>query len=178
MLTGDDGVVLTLVLGGTRSGKSRVAEQRITELAAGDGGAVTYVATGWVSDGDMAVRIEQHRQRRPSTWTTVEAGRELAHALRQLNGPSIVDSIGTWVAQHFDESTEDFPVDINDLVVALQGRHDHTVIVSEEVGWSVHPVSAGSRRYVDTLGDVNQAIGAIADEVLLVVAGRVLRIES
>jgi adenosyl cobinamide kinase/adenosyl cobinamide phosphate guanylyltransferase len=178
MLTGETGDVLTLVLGGTRSGKSAIAETRIGQLAEPGGGAVTYIATGWSSDVDMAARIDAHRTRRPSTWSTVEAGRELVTALTQLDGPVLVDSLGTWVAQHFDERTESFIVDINALTTALQGRRDDTVIVSEETGLSVHPPTASVRRYVDTLGDVNQAVAALADEVLLVVAGRVLRLET
>jgi adenosyl cobinamide kinase/adenosyl cobinamide phosphate guanylyltransferase len=139
---------------------------------------VTYVATGWSSDADMAARIDVHRTRRPATWSTVEAGRELVAALRGLDGPVLVDSLGTWVAQHFDDTTESFPIDIDSLINALRARTADTVMVSEEVGLSVHAPSASVRRYVDALGDVNQAVARLADEVVLVMAGRVLRLDE
>src|SRR4030095_8029561 len=90
--------MITLVLGGTRSGKSEVAES----LAAGIADRVTYVATGSPSDADMAARIAAHRARRPAGWATVEAAVDLPDVLAAADGPAIVDSLGTWVAAHAD----------------------------------------------------------------------------
>jgi adenosyl cobinamide kinase/adenosyl cobinamide phosphate guanylyltransferase len=68
-------------------------------------------------------------------------------------------------------------VDVDALVTALGGRADPTVLVTEEVGLAVHPPTDVGRRFVDVLGDVNAAVAAVADEVLLVVAGRTLRLD-
>jgi adenosylcobinamide kinase / adenosylcobinamide-phosphate guanylyltransferase len=165
------------VLGGTRSGKSAIAESLVTRLAAD--APVTYIATGWRSDDDMTARIERHQARRPDRWSTVEAGADLVGALvGAASAPVLVDALGTWVAQHFDQPTGGFPVDGPSLCGALADRGDAvTVVVSDEVSMSVHAESASVRRYVDVLGDVNQAVAQIADEVLLVVAGRVTRLE-
>ena len=159
--------MITLVLGGARSGKSDVAER-----LAGLGRAVTYIATGVVTDPDMEIRIAAHRDRRPPTWATVEAGRDLPRALRAARGPVLVDSLGTWLA-----GFEDFAADADELVSALTDRADHTVVVSEEVGLGVHPSTEIGRRFRDALGLVNQRVAAVADDVVLVVAGRVLRLE-
>ena len=159
--------MIVLVLGGTRSGKSMVAEHLVTAF----GGPVTYVATSPIDgqDPEMAERIALHRARRPPSWTTVEAGAALGEALRaHPAGPMLVDALGTWVAAH-----RDLLVDVGDLLEALASRTGPTVVVSEEVGLSVHPVSTVARAFVDVMGDVNQRVAAIADEVLLVVAGRV-----
>lgn len=156
---------VTLVLGGTRSGKSEVAET----LAAQDGARVTYVATGRATDADMAARIELHRARRPADWPTVEAGTNLAEVLRELKGPALVDSLGTWVA-----ASPELDPDITGLCAALQERAALTVVVSEEVGLGVHPATEAGRRFADVLGTLNRAVAAEADRVLLVVAGRVL----
>jgi adenosylcobinamide kinase / adenosylcobinamide-phosphate guanylyltransferase len=157
--------VITLVLGGARSGKSEVAER----LAARLGPAVTYVATAVVdpSDDDFARRIEKHRARRPSTWTTVDAASDLPAVLTALHGPVLVDSLGTWLAA-CPEATAD------GLCHALRHRPGDTVVVSEEVGLGVHPSSETGRRFRDELGTLNQAVADVADGVLLVVAGRVL----
>lgn len=157
--------MITLVLGGARSGKSRAAES----LVSGD---VVYLATATVTDDDFAARVERHRARRPSTWSTLEAGTDLTGALRACGDrPVLLDSLGTWLA-----GVEDFAVDAAGLVVALQARSAPTVVVSEEVGLGVHPETEVGRRWRDALGETNQAVAAVADDVLLVVAGRVLRL--
>jgi adenosyl cobinamide kinase/adenosyl cobinamide phosphate guanylyltransferase len=98
----------------------------------------------------------------------VEAGHDLAGCLRAVAGPVLVDSLGPWVAAHAGASPA-----TNELCGALR-RSAPTVVVSDEVGLSVHPETAVGRRFRDELGAVNQAVAAVADEVLLVVAGRVL----
>ena len=159
--------MITLVLGGTRSGKSAVAEA----LAARRGGPVLYVATGSASDDpDMAERIARHRERRPAGWSTVEAGAALADALvTHPTGTVLVDALGTWVAAH-----PDLDPDVDGLLVALAQRRGDTVLVSDEVGLGVHPSTEVGRRFRDVLGQVNTAVAAAADDVLFVIAGRVL----
>jgi len=159
--------MITLVLGGARSGKSKVGEQ----LAAGLPPPVTYVATAVLAgdDADHLARVATHRARRDPTWSTIEPGRELAAALRRLEGSALVDSLGSWLSTH-----DDFGVDGEALCAALRARSGDTVVVSEEVGLGVHPSTAAGRLFRDVLGDLNAAVAALADEVLLVVAGRVL----
>ena len=160
--------MLTLVLGGARSGKSAVAER----LAAEAGPDVIYVATGVVTDDDMAARIAAHQQRRDPSWTTVEAADDLVALIAGLaDRPALVDSLGAWVAR-----VDGFTVDVAGLVAALRARPAPTVVVSEEVGLGVHPETDVGRRWRDALGDVNRAVADAADDVLLVVAGRVLRL--
>lgn len=162
--------MITLVLGGARSGKSELAERLALERA--NGGPVTYVATGTATDADMAARIEAHRRRRPEGWVTVEVGLELAETLRRLEGSVLLDSLGTWVA-----GTPGFDVPTADLCDALQQRPGDTVVVSEEVGLGVHPASEAGRLFRDALGVVNLTVASVADEALLVVAGRALMLE-
>jgi adenosylcobinamide kinase/adenosylcobinamide-phosphate guanylyltransferase len=158
--------VITLVLGGARSGKSEVAERLVGE------GPVTYVATGTASDEAMATRIAAHRDRRPDTWQTVEEpGPALPGALIDLRGPALVDSLTTWLA-----AAPEFAVDGDALCAALMKRDGDTVIVSDEVGLGVHPSTEAGNRFRDALGALNQQVAATADEVMLVVAGRTLRL--
>ena len=161
--------MITLVLGGTRSGKSEVAEQLAARLPQ----PVTFVATALVTDDEMRARVEQHRARRPSTWPTVECDADLPGALRGLDGTLLVDSVGTWVAQ-----LPDLSVDPDHLIAALVERPGSTVVVSEEVGLAVHAPTEAGRRFTDTLGALNLAVAARADDVFLVVAGRCLRLSN
>jgi adenosyl cobinamide kinase/adenosyl cobinamide phosphate guanylyltransferase len=163
--------VITLVLGGARSGKSVIAEGVAGRLPA----PVTYVATGTATDGDMADRIAAHRVRRPSSWATVEVGDDgdLAGCLLSTPGTVLVDSLGTWVATRgVDE--DGLAAQSEKLADAIATREGDTVIVSEEVGMSVHPLTETGRRFVDAVGVLNQAVAAVADDVLLVVAGRTI----
>ena len=163
---------LTLVLGGARSGKSAVAER----IAASFPAPVTYVATMCVGeDRDLAARVAAHQARRPVGWATVETGRDLAATLSRLPGTALVDSLGPWVAARLGDGAD---VDAETLCGILRARPGATVVVSEEVGSGVHPPSSAGREFRDELGRVNQAVAAVADEVLLVVAGRVLPLAS
>jgi adenosyl cobinamide kinase/adenosyl cobinamide phosphate guanylyltransferase len=162
--------VITLVLGGARSGKSAVAETLAERLPA----PVTYVATGTAgADHDMAARIAAHRLRRPPHWATIEAGAELEAALAEVpDGTVLIDTLGTWIAAH-----PDLEPDVDGLLGALAARRGDTVIVSDEVGLGVHPSTEVGRRFRDVLGAANAAVADAAYEVLLVVAGRVLPLD-
>ena len=155
--------MITLVLGGVRSGKSEVAER----LAGA--GPVTYLATGVVADDDFAARVARHRERRPAAWSTVEEPHAVPEALIRLEGRVVLDALGTWVAN-------DCEADLDGLVTALTTRSGDTIVVSEEVGLGVHPVTELGRRFADTLGEVNRRVADVADRCLLVVAGRVVEL--
>lgn len=168
--------MITLVVGGARSGKSEVAE-RWTQRHSGP---LVYLATGSAADDDMAARIEAHRLRRDPRFAVVEVApaADLAAALRSAPAhPLLLDALGTWVAGHRPfETVTAHPLD--DLCAALAERHAATLIVTDEVGWGVHPETEVGRRFRDALGTVNQRVAAAADDVWLVVAGRVLRLDD
>jgi adenosyl cobinamide kinase/adenosyl cobinamide phosphate guanylyltransferase len=161
--------VIVLVVGGTRSGKSEIAERVAVRL----GHDVTYVATGSATDPDMAARIARHRARRPEHWATLEGPADLAAAVQDVTGTVLVDSLGAWVA-----AATDFQVDTDALCRALRARNGDTVVVSEEVGMSVHPSTDAGRRFADALGCANCAVADVADDAWLVVAGRALRLRA
>ncbi|HEX5614405.1 MAG TPA: bifunctional adenosylcobinamide kinase/adenosylcobinamide-phosphate guanylyltransferase [Acidimicrobiia bacterium] len=165
--------MITLVLGGTRSGKSEVGE-RIARDLAGETDTVTYVATATTTPGDAAFheRIARHRARRPSTWTTVESGPDLPGVVAGCAGVVLVDSIGAWVAAC------DFRADVDALCAALRARTAPTVVVSEEVGLGVHAPTALGVQFADALGDANRALARVAHHALLVVAGRTLVLDD
>lgn len=170
--------MITLVLGGTRSGKSRIAEDIATSAAASGGQAagVTYIATARLdpTDADHRARIAAHQALRPDNWATLECG-SAADLVRHLEGSPgvvLVDSLGTWITLDPDLAPDHIP-----LLAALRARRAPTVVVSEEVGLAVHPPTELGRRYVDALGSLNQAVADLADRALLVVAGRVIDLD-
>ena len=163
--------MIALLLGGARSGKSEAAERMAGRL----GGEVTFLATGVAVDEDMAERIAAHRRRRPPSWATVEVadGEGLVPVLASVEGPVLLDALGSWLARQ-----PRFRADADELCLALRSRRGDTVVVSEEVGLGVHPATDAGRRFRDALGVLNQGVAAVADEVLLVMAGRCLRLET
>jgi len=161
--------VIVLVLGGARSGKSAYAER----LAASLPEPVSYVATARVDgDAELAARVAEHRARRPASWTTVETDHDVPGVLVATTGTVVLDALGPWMA-----AAPDFGVDGAALCNVLTERAGDTVVVSEEVGLGVHPSTSAGQRFRDALGELNQAVATTADEVVLVVAGRALRLE-
>ncbi len=160
--------MIVLVLGGTRSGKSEIAERIASTLPQ----PVTYVATARaVDDVDFETRIAKHRARRPDTWRTLEEAEDLAGRLLDLRGTVLVDSIGTFVA-----GRPGFAIDVDALCRACTARGGDTVLVAEEVGLSVHAPTEAGRRFTDAVGDCNRGLADVADRVVLVVAGRTLEL--
>jgi adenosyl cobinamide kinase/adenosyl cobinamide phosphate guanylyltransferase len=159
--------MIVLVVGGARSGKSEVAEHLAREI----GGPVTFVATGVATDPEMAARIEAHRARRPAEWRTVELGKgvDLVGTVASLEGIVLVDALGSWVAR-----AHDMRVDAPALVDAVRARTGSTILVTDEVGLSVHAPTDAGRRFADELGALNTAVAAVADRAVLIVAGRVV----
>jgi adenosyl cobinamide kinase/adenosyl cobinamide phosphate guanylyltransferase len=171
-------VPLTLLLGGTRSGKSTAAVLR----ASHSGAPVVFLATGEAGDGEMAARIARHRAERPTGWTTVEEPVELAGALRACPAEAcvVVDCLSLWVANVMGRSVGEGEIErlAVEAAALATGRCAPTIAVSNEVGMGVVPDHPLGRRYRDVLGRVNALWAAAANEALLVVAGRVLRLEK
>ncbi|MEO9326941.1 bifunctional adenosylcobinamide kinase/adenosylcobinamide-phosphate guanylyltransferase [Gordonia aurantiaca] len=185
---GHDGEVLEMgrpsprrvfVTGGARSGKSRYAEG----LFAG-AEDVVYAAAGGPreDDPDWARRVDEHRMRRPASWTTVE-DTDVAGVLRTAGRPVLVDCLGTWLAARIDHhdawETGDLAAvraDVDDLVDAWRTCGVPVVAVSNEVGSGIVPDTASGRLFRDELGRLNARVAEASDEVVLMVAGQPLTI--
>ncbi|HML50689.1 MAG TPA: bifunctional adenosylcobinamide kinase/adenosylcobinamide-phosphate guanylyltransferase [Propionicimonas sp.] len=166
-----------LVTGGVRSGKSRYAESLLPSEA-----AVTYLTPGYPADYDpeWAARVAAHRLRRPSSWSTVES-LDVAAALAEIEGPVLIDCLGTWLTRLIDswQAWDAGEADLVDRVGAATTElvdavthHADVVIVTNEVGWGVVPDHRAGRIFADNLGRINQAVAAVCDDVILMVAGR------
>lgn len=163
-----------LVLGGVRAGKSAYALRR----AAAGGPRVAVVATAEARDPEMARRIERHRRARPPSWLTVEEPLRLPEALARLEGAAdtvLVDCLTLWVANLLGQAPEPDEAALAgeaERVAAVAVRRPfELVVVSNEVGWGVHPATPLGRRFRDALGLVNQVVAGVADEVVLLLAG-------
>lgn len=174
--------MVTLVLGGARSGKSEVAER----LAVRSGQRVIYLAPGEAWDEEMTERIRLHQERRPAAWTTVEEPLAIAAAVRRLGQPGtsgqpgpcfLLDGLGTWVSNLLLAEQEVLP-QVDDLLAALAETGTEAIIVSDEVGLGVVPATPLGRQFRDILGRANQMVAARADRALLVVAGLAIDLKA
>jgi histidinol-phosphate/aromatic aminotransferase/cobyric acid decarboxylase-like protein len=156
---------LTLVIGGTRSGKSAHAER----LALAAGGKVRYVATADSGDRSMADRIGRHRDRRPATWETVEAGDALSDSV-DPGCVSLIDGLGVWIAGALHRNGGGVIAEIDRVIENARGSV--VIVVAEEAGQGMLPLDAVSRAWLDQLGEAIQRLSAAADRVDYVVGGR------
>lgn len=163
---------LTLLVGGVRSGKSRLA----VRLARRRGGPVMVIATGEPRDEEMAERIRLHRAERPPEWETVEEPVALEEALTRVPDQAFVvmDCLTLWVSNLMERGLSDAEIGHRAAETAslAAARDSPSVAVTNEVGSGVVPVDPLARRFADLLGTVNAIWAERAEQVLLVAAGR------
>lgn len=178
-----------LVLGGARSGKTAHAIAVAKSLSTQKNLDVTYVATAQPLDDEMRHRISLHRAERPATWHTLEAPDGLAQALAQLpaNHLVVIDCMTLWLSnallQDFreDAPTATLPTwerERSQFVQWLNATTNPVLLISNEVGSGIVPLSSVSRRFQDEQGRLNQTVAAICDQVTLVVAGIAVPIKA
>jgi adenosyl cobinamide kinase/adenosyl cobinamide phosphate guanylyltransferase len=165
---------VTLVLGGARSGKSRYAESLMSALPP----PWIYVATAEAGDAEMAERIAAHRARRGPHWRTIEALSDLDRVLADHRSePVLVDCLTLWLSKLLldDAALEDEMVRVEkSLLLATAPK----ILVSNEVGGGIVPEHPLGRRFRDLQGILNQRVAALADRVVLMVAGLPLAVKG
>ncbi|MBP5820133.1 bifunctional adenosylcobinamide kinase/adenosylcobinamide-phosphate guanylyltransferase [Acinetobacter baumannii] len=163
--------MLQLILGGARSGKSRLAEQAAISMQL----AVTYVATAQALDPEMQSRIAHHQNQRPAHWSLVEEPLFLAKTLQKIDRPNqiiLVDCLTLWLTNLLlleDQNIQQF--ECEQLLKILPTLESEVILVSNETGLGVVPLGEISRRFVDEAGRLHQALGQIANKVVFCVAG-------
>ena len=172
-----------LILGGQRSGKSRCAEARAAAWLAQSGHAAVLIATALAGDDEMRARIARHRAdraRRVPGLATVEVPRDIAAALQANSAPNrlvLVDCLSLWLTNLLmpvegdaleDAALADARDDLCDALAAASGP---VVVVSNEIGLGITPLTREARRFVDELGRLHQVVAAVCANVTLMVAG-------
>ncbi|WP_336942672.1 bifunctional adenosylcobinamide kinase/adenosylcobinamide-phosphate guanylyltransferase [Acinetobacter modestus] len=163
--------MLQLILGGARSGKSRLAEQTAKET----GLSVIYIATAQALDTEMQQRIAHHKQQRPAHWQVFEEPTYLADRLLQCDQANqliLVDCLTLWLSNLLlaEDSTLQ-QQQIQQLLNVLPQLKSKIILVSNETGLGVVPMGELSRRFVDEAGRLHQNLGQLANKVVFCVAG-------
>ena len=163
-----------LITGGARSGKSLIAETRTLEL----GTPATYIATAQAWDDEMRARIAEHQARRGAEWVTISEPMDLVGALTASDGhgPRLVDCLTLWLT-NLMLAEADWRAAGQALVATLPRQTSPVILVTNEVGLGIVPDNALARAFRDAAGSLNQWVAAVADEVILAVAGLPLKVK-
>src|SRR5262249_4301727 len=171
--------LITLVVGGARSGKSRYA-QALAQKA----DSVVFLATGQACDEEMRARIERHRAERPAAWQTVEVPVELDAAITRYGKECsflLVDCLTIFTANLLaaeKNNAANILARADRVCCALRSASASVALVSNEVGGGIVPMHPVSRQFRDLLGEINQKVAAVADNVILLVAGYPLALKG
>ena len=166
---------LVVVLGGTRSGKSRFGLATTRRLA-GDGRA-WFLGTALAGDPELDDRVARHRRERPASWPTIDIVEDLVAGLVRTDPsePVLIDGLTLWLSTLLGDDVTDIDPILDGPVAAglaaIAERPGPVVVVSDEVGLGIVPMHAGARAYRDLVGIAHQRLAAMADEAYLLVAG-------
>jgi adenosylcobinamide kinase/adenosylcobinamide-phosphate guanylyltransferase len=181
---------VVLVTGGSRSGKSVLAEKKAFEYGEG---SVIYLATAIPTDADMEERIRLHKLRRDSRWETHEGYRDLAETLKETEkSTALLDCITVFITNFMFEKERDFDTiskeeiaslqeeiieEIKKVVQAARDYDKNLIMVTNEVGMSLVPSYRLGRIFSDINGKVNEILAGLADEVHMSVCGIPIQIK-
>jgi len=163
--------IRALILGGVRSGKSRLAERLALESKL----SVTYIATATGLDKEMRRRISLHQERRPATWRVIEEPVKLAQVLTAHARPGhfiIVDCLTLWITNLLtDKDMTIFDSEREALLSVISALPGNIILVSNETNMGVTPLGELSRRYCDEAGLLHQKLAQNCEQVALTIAG-------
>ncbi|MBI4777801.1 bifunctional adenosylcobinamide kinase/adenosylcobinamide-phosphate guanylyltransferase [Candidatus Desantisbacteria bacterium] len=170
-------ILITFIIGGIRSGKSRFACQMAMEKNKG----VVYIATCVPLDDETMERVEKHKASRPRDWLVIEEPRDVAKVLPTIRNNSVIliECLTFWVSNLLldGKGYEDICQRVGELVDVLRGINNDVIVVSNEVGLSGISPNKLARMFTDILGETNQLICSAAEEVYTVIAGIPVRIK-
>ena len=171
---------IQFVIGGARSGKSAFAEKLATasfNATTGDSADLFYLATAQPFDDEMRKRINLHQKRRPKDWKLIETT-DLLNTLRKEEGPLLIDSIGGFVMKSIGKEQNEWSKKMNSLISLLMKRKSITIIVGEQVGWSLVSEYKIGNTYIERIGELQKRITKISKDNWLAINGRAIKIDE
>ena len=165
---------IIFITGGTKSGKSEFAEYLGRKYK-----NITYIALSdsRPEDKNWQKKIDQHRKRRPKEWGLVESN-NLIKTLKSEQGPMLIDSIGGFIMESINKNDEEWEKMIYLLLEQLVIRKETTLIVGEQVGWSLVSEYEIGNKYIERLGDLQKKITKISVENWLTLNGRAIKLDN
>ncbi|WP_288262505.1 bifunctional adenosylcobinamide kinase/adenosylcobinamide-phosphate guanylyltransferase [uncultured Prochlorococcus sp.] len=165
---------IIFITGGTKSGKSNFAEHLAKKTK-----NLTYVALSEnkTEDKDWQEKIRLHRNRRPENWKLIETT-DLITTLSKEEGPLLIDSIGGFVMESIDIENKEWLTKMYSLISILKERKSITLIVGEQVGWSLVSEYKVGNIYIERIGELQKRITKISNDNWLAINGRAIKIDE
>ena len=165
---------IIFITGGTKSGKSEYAEYLARKSK-----KMSYVALSDTRPDDKSweKKISKHRKRRPKEWKLFETN-NLINVLNIEKGPILIDSIGGFIMESIDKKDEAWEEKIYLLLDLLKKRSNITLIVGEQVGWSLVSEYEIGNKYIERIGEIQNRITKISYENWLTINGRAINLDN
>ncbi|WP_288250507.1 bifunctional adenosylcobinamide kinase/adenosylcobinamide-phosphate guanylyltransferase [uncultured Prochlorococcus sp.] len=165
---------IVFITGGTKSGKSEFAEHLAKEIK-----KISYVALSEnnIDDKEWQEKINLHQKRRPNDWKLIETT-DLLNTLSTEDGPLLIDSIGGFVMESIDKEHNEWSIKMNSLICLLIKRKSITIIVGEQVGWSLVSEYKIGNTYIERIGELQKRMTKISKDNWLAINGRAIKIDE
>ncbi len=182
--------MVTLIIGGTRSGKSSFAEKYCLKKSK----KPAYIATAEIYDTEMKSRVEKHQERRKKDWINYEEPYKVAKLLDEitpLHDVILMDCLTIYITnlmlkdfdfsgkeqeKFMDKREKEIEKEIL-AILKIIPEDKELVIVSNEVGMGIVPENFISRVFRDISGRMNQLIGEKCDQVIITISGIPIKIK-
>lgn len=184
---------MILVIGGSGSGKSSYAEERIASLAAENKGKIYYLATMTAYGEESRKRIQRHRlQREGKGMITLEQPRDVLKAIEVMEkrktsdgeACALLEDMGNLVANEMfcetsenpsgtaeRRSAEDVAEKVLSEIMELDRFLRHFVIVTNNVFEDGMEYDEGIMEYIRAMGIINATLAKVAKEAVELVVG-------
>ena len=165
---------IIFITGGTKSGKSEFAEHLAKQKK-----NFTYVALSENNSRDKGwqKKINIHKKRRPKDWKLIET-KDLLSTLNQEKNPLLIDSIGGFVMESINKNDNEWLKKMNSLITLLKRRKNTTIIVGEQVGWSLVSEYKIGNTFIERIGELQKKITKISQDNWLAINGRAIKIDD
>ena len=165
---------IIFITGGTKSGKSQFAEHLAKEIK-----ELSYVALSEnnIDDKEWQEKINLHQKRRPNDWKLIETT-DLLNTLSKEDGPLLIDSIGGFVMESIEKEYREWSKKMHSLISTLKKRNSITLIVGEQVGWSLVSEYKIGNTYIERIGELQKRITKISKDNWLAINGRAIKIDE
>ena len=165
---------IIFVTGGTKSGKSELAEHLAKQQK-----KLSYVALSEknIDDKGWQEKINLHQKRRPKDWKLIETT-DLINTLNIEDGPLLIDSIGGFVMESICKDHNEWSTKVHSLISLLKKRKSLTFIVGEQVGWSLVSEHKIGNTYIERIGELQKRITKISKDNWLAINGRAIKIDE
>lgn len=164
--------MLSVVIGGSGSGKSEFAENMAVKL---NNGSLIYIATMEPFGEEGRKRIKRHRQmREKKNFETVECYRELEILTLSEDSTVLLECLSNLAANEmFQElgTKEEALAAMKRGIISLRNQGHHLIIVTNNIFEDGFLYDKETMAYMELLGEINKWICREADLVYEVIHG-------